>query len=182
MKDNTNAIETMLYLQKGDPTAPNRNAYLYTWHDDKVDAGTASQYDEDSDEQAIATIDQCIKFFGHAATRELEEHMEILQEEFLAHLEQLLQDNNINIQEKLILSLSADNQLILQCQEQEDALLLALGSDKKLLNNLQLLRKAALVSRGLDYILAVQNNNDDNNMPQYRVCTKGALSHFYLKG
>ncbi len=178
MKDNNNAIDTMLCLQKVDTPTTERARPLYTW-DDEYDArlGEASS---EHDEQALTTISQCVKLFGHSATKELEEHTDFLQEEFLAHLEKLLQAHDISIQEKLTISLSSDNQLILQCEENEDAILTALGTDETLLKHLQTLRKAALVSRGLDYILAVQTKSDMEFLPPYRVCTKGALSHFYL--
>ncbi len=181
VKDNTNAIDTMLFLQKADMPASNRSSSLPAWYDDEKNMDSNVTHEQDSDEQALATVGQCIKFFGQAATKEIEEHMEYLQEEFLNHLEDLLQSHNINIQEKLTISLSSDNQLILQCQEEEDALLSTLGTDELLLKHLHSLRKAALVSRGLDFILSVQNQNHSDNLPQYRVCTKGALSHFYLK-
>ncbi len=181
MKDNTNAIDTMLCLQKADMPTSTRSIDLNTWYLDEQSNMPNHSYSEESDEQALTTINQCIRFFGHSATKELEGHLELLQEEFLAHLEELLQNNEINIQEKLTISLSSDNQLILQCQEQEEAILAALGTDDPLLKHLQALRKVALISRGLDYILSVQHGDGNTIIPQYNVCTKGALSHFYLK-
>ncbi len=182
MKDATNAINTMLYLQKADAPTPDTTAkpiHSLTWDYEEQNA----EFEESAahEKQALSTINRCVKFFGDAATKELEEHMELLQETFIAHLESVLQKHEIVIQEKLTLSLSASDTLILQCQGQEEDLLNALGDDATLLYYLKELRKIALVGRGLDYILAVQADyNNDEYLPQYKVCTKGALSHFYF--
>ncbi len=171
----------MLCLQKAD--APTSSLLVKPLHNLSLGHTEPNvEFDElvDHEEQALSTINRCVKIFGDTATKELEEHMELLQEAFIAHLDTILQKHNISIQEKLTLSLSTDDTLILQCQEQEDALLNALGHDETIVNHLKELRKIALVGRGLDYILAVQADNSDEYLPQYKVCTKGALSHFYF--
>ncbi len=178
MKDSTNAINTMLCLQKADHITS--DPFTKPLHLTLDFAKSGAQVHVDDEEQALSTISRCVRFFGDTATRELEEHMELLQEAFIAHLENILQKNEIKIQEKLTLSLSTENTLILQCQEQEDELLNALGGDEIIINHLKELRKIALVGRGLNYILAVQASGNDDYLPQYKVCTKGALSHFYL--
>ncbi len=181
VKNTTNAVDTMLCLQKADSTQGKRTANLHLAWSNIENTELGAQYDQDQEEHALGTISRCVNIFGNTATQEIEEQLEFLQEEFLAHLEMLLKKHGINIQEKLTISLTADNKLILQCQEEEELLLTALGDDTKLVKHLQTMQKAALVSRGLDYILAVQNKENLDNLPQYRVCTKGALSHFYLK-
>ncbi len=184
MKDATNVIDTMLCLQRVDgPPSANSATSLYhlNWQNTERSMQLDGQSINDQDEHALSTINRSIKFFGDAATKELEEHIELLQEAFINHLEILLQKHDIKIKEKLTISLSSENQMVIQCQEEEDALLGVLGTDKVLLEHLQVLRKAALVGRGLNYILAVQSDNNDKPLPQYRVCTKGTLSHFYLK-
>ncbi len=166
MKNVTNAIETMIHVHQ---------------------ASSAAMKNGDSyplcllQEEAVSAIEHCVNNFGQDAVQELEEYVEALQEEFLAHVHTLLEENSIHMDEKLMLSLSADNMLLLQCQEQEEALLAALGGDTFLRERLQNLRSAAFLARGLQYMLAAKAEKVPAHMAEYNVCVKGKLSHFYLK-
>ncbi len=172
MKNVTNAINTMLHVHQASDAAM-KDSVLW-----QEPTSTMSMTD---DEQAVSAIEHCIQNFGAEAVQELEEHVESLQEEFLAHVTTLLAEQDIHMDEKLVLSLSSDNTLLLQCQEQEEALLAALGEDALLRTRLQELRATAFLARGLQYMLAAREEKAPSTLAEYNVCVKGKLSHFYLK-
>ncbi len=172
MKNVTNAIDTMLHVHKVSNASVN----------DALVTPILQEPLSDTDEgQALNIIEHSVKTFGAEATQELEERIERLQEEFLAHVRQRLFEKNIRMDEKLVVSLSHDNMLVLQCQEQEEALLAALGEDEILHERLQQLRSAAFLAQALQYFTASHAEFPEVSTSEYHVCFKGKLSHFYLK-
>ncbi len=170
MKNISNAINTMLHT-----------ADLSSEHVDISQERNATPLHAGEEEQAYKVIDHCISTFGEEALHELQQHIEFLQEDFLAHLYARLTEKNLQLDEKLILSLTAENTLFLQCQEHEEALLAALGEDTDLLKRLQDLRAIAFISQGLLYIRNAKEEKPDASLAEYKVCLKGKLSHFYLR-
>ncbi len=166
MRNVTNAINTMLHVHQADSAALKSSESSPVWL---------------VQEEAVSAIEQCVQSFGHEAMQELEGYVEFLQEEFLAHVHSLLEERNIHMDEKLMLSLSVDNMLLLQCQEQEEALLSALGEDTEVRERLEQLRSTAFLARGLQYMMAAKAQTPPAHMAEYNVCVKGKLSHFYLK-
>ncbi len=134
-----------------------------------------------SSSQSLMHMTQSIRVLGSSAAEALEEQIELLQNQFMTYLTTLLHEKGIVLEEKITLSLSQHNTLVLECAAHEDALLAALGDNEALVNCLRTLRAAALTERGLQYLTAAQQENISDTMPQYKVCAKGALSHFYLK-
>ncbi len=174
MKNVTNAINTMIHLYTAEGA-------LSSTHMDNTEAPWRNTMPVSEEEQAMKVITHCIQTFGGEAMQELEQHIETLQEDFLAHVHSRLAEKNIQLEEKLVLSLSPENTLLLQCQEHEEALLTALGEDDDLRKRLQELRSAAFISQGLHYVMNAQQENPDENLAEYKVCVKGKLSHFYLR-
>ncbi len=166
MKNVSNAINTMLHVHSDANTAMKNGAEAPVWLEQ---------------EEALSAIEHSVRTFGVQAIQDLEEYVEYLQGEFLAHVQSLLQEKNIHMDEKLMLTLSEDNTLLLQCQEHEEALLSALGEDALLREQLENLRSTAFMARGLQYMLAAKAQKVPAHMTEYNVCLKGKLSHFYLK-
>ncbi len=169
----SNAIKAMLHLQS---------------HEDAVhiqpdlhDVSIANTTSATTSEEALQAITQCIQSFGEQAKAELYAYTDHLQEDFLLHLHERLRDHKLTIREKLSLSLGENNTLILECAEQEEALLTALGTDDALRQKLSHLREATLQIRGLEYLLHAQDKEATQDLGQFKVCTKGSLSHFYLR-
>ncbi len=173
----TNAIDTMLHLHSASSTA-SLDTPLSSLENIHQHMPVTPANDE---EQALNIVEHCLRSFGSDALQELESHMERLQEEFLAHLHTRLQERNIHLDEKLVLSLSNENTLVLQCQEHEEALLVALGEDEALRERLQELRSRALLAHGLQYVVSARDARPTADFAQYKVCVKGMLSHFYLR-
>ncbi len=172
MKNVTNAIDTMLHVHKACSTPMNDGELAVSWQEHMPVI---------EEEQALSVIEHCVQTFGQDALQELEERVEILQEEFLAHVRARLQEKNVQLEEKLVLSLSHDNLLVLQCQEHEEALLAALGEDVLLRQRLQSLRSAAFMAQGLHFFAASKKELPAAHLGDYHVCVKGKLSHFYLR-
>ncbi len=177
----TNAINTMLHVHSAQATESfgNTSSSQQKWQEQICANATYNAAHEE--EQSLNVVTHCLRNFGADALQELENHVERLQEEFLAHLHMLLQEKKIRLDEKLVLSLSNENTLVLQCQEHEEALLTALGENEALHDRLQELRSTALLAHGLHYALSAHDTKVTNNLAQYNVCVKGMLSHFYLK-
>ncbi len=171
MKNVTNAINTMLHVHKAS-NVPMNGEKVSSWQEHMPVA---------EEEQALSVIEHCVRTFGADALQELEERVELLQEEFLAHVCARLQEKNIRLDERLTLSLSHDNMLVLQCQEHEEALLAVLGEDALLRQRLQNLRAAAFLAQGLQYFSAAKAEKPVSHLGEYHICLKGKLSHFYLK-
>ncbi len=174
MKKLTNAIDTMLRVHNVSDAASlaNSASSLHHWQE---------RVPVNQEEQALQVVEHCLRTFGPEAMQELESHVEQLQEEFLAHLNTLLLEKNINLNEKLVLNLSNENVLVLQCQEQEEALLAILGENDVLHERLQELRAMALLAHGLQYAISARDAKAAANLAEYNVCVKGKLSHFYLR-
>ncbi len=167
-----NAIDTMLHVHQASST--------------EVKSASASPMWEErmplvEQEHALGILESCVQAYGAEALQELEMYVEQLQEEFLAHVANALRERDIHMEEKLVLSLSSDNMLVLQCQEQEEALLAALGEDALLRQRLQTLRSTAFLAKGMQYMLAAKEEVAPTHMAEYNVCVKGQLSHFYLR-
>ncbi len=174
MKNVTNAINSMLHLY----TAPSPLSSEYV---DSTPEAYLEHMPVGEEEQALSVITHCVQTFGGEAMQELEQHIERLQEDFLAHVHSRLAENKITLKEKLVLSLSNENMLLLQCQEYEEALLSAFGEDDELQKRLQALRAAAFLSQGLQYIIGAKQEKPEEHLGDYKVCIKGMLSHFYLR-
>ncbi len=172
VKNVNNAINTMLNVQNELASLNVATPSGTVWQEDLPIA---------SQEQTLEIVEHCILSFGIEALQELEEQIEKLQEEFLALLHSLLQAKKIKLKEKLVLSLCSENTLLLQCYEHEESLLAALGENESLNTRLKELRSKALLAQGLNYLLNAKNLNTLKDIPQYKICIKGALSHFYLK-
>ncbi len=176
MKNQSNAISnflnSMLHLQSTKDIAP-------------MPLTTSAHEQENTrlepEEQALHTLSHCIDLFGEQAQEDLSTYMEQLQESFLARMQNIMQHHNIAINEKLLLSLSQNNTIVLECEEHEETLLEILGQDEDLRQQLQELRNAALKIRGLDYFMGAKDTHPAEELGQFKVCTKGALSHFYLR-
>ncbi len=141
----------------------------------------ADFHHENSSSYALAHIIENIGTHGQAAAKALETHIERVQNHCIAYMRQALREEGIVLEEKITLSLSSRNTLLLECASNEDALLAALGNNEVLVSCLRALRKSALTARGLQYLRAAQAEDIPDTMPQYKVCAKGELSHFYLK-
>ncbi len=168
----TNAINTMLHVHQASDTAMKGESALSMWEE---------RMPMVEQEQALGALEGCVQAYGAEALQELEMYVEQLQEEFLAHVANVLREKDIHMEEKLVLSLSSDNMLVLQCQEQEEALLAALGEDALLRQRLQTLRSMAFLAKGMQYMLAAREDVVPAHMAEYNVCVKGQLSHFYLR-
>ncbi len=135
----------------------------------------------DNEEQALKTVLACMSKHKCSAHKAIEKHLENLQEIFFQRMTMLLHKKNVTTDEKFVMSLTENNTLCLQCQNDEDILLDALGNDEELLNCLCSLRSFAYIVRALEYFSASQEEYPASSFPQYKVCTKGLLTHFYLK-
>lgn len=110
------------------------------------------------------------------------------QERFLSALSLLMTEHGINQQEKLILGLGADNQLIVLNQHLQKEIIqrvldsfpelsyffVEVASQSSLLQNLKSLVSLSLAS------LEDQDNLSLLPIPPYQCCIKGEMSHFFF--
>ncbi len=169
----SNSLKSMLHLQNTKDIAPMQFTTASTC--------THKNTSLEPEEQALHTVTHCIDLFGEQAQEDLSTHMEQLQESFLSRMQNIMQHHGIAINEKLLLSLAQNNTIVLECEEHEETLLEILGQDEDLRKQLQDLRMAALRMRGLDYFMGAKDTHPADELGQFKVCTKGALSHFYLR-
>lgn len=119
---------------------------------------------------------------GTDAENILEEQLETLQEAFLQKLESTLHKGGVTLTEKLTITLTENQTLVFQSHEDNEELLAALGGCEELQTMFVSLHKLALMSLGLQYMNQAHGPAVlSAHVPQYKMCLKGALSHFYLK-
>lgn len=140
-----------------------------------------SQMDEAAGKSVVLeSLLERIARHGAAAERAAEDCLEELQERFAAILYAQLHKAGITLNDKLSITLSEEQTLILQSSEDSGAILDALAADSELQSLLVRLQKLAVTARGIRYLNAVASD-DARSCAQYAACFKGALSHFYLK-
>ncbi len=178
-----NTIESPLYIPVTMCSQTPCDPHKHTGISDEEQAPNCAYKEREHrmSSRALDMVQQCMAEFGDSAAQDLEAHMEVLQDAFLAHLNTLLHARGLALEEKIILSLSQHNTLFLECEGDEEIFLNALGDDTELVARLCLLRSAALMQRALQFFLESQTESVPDHMPQYKVCAKGQLSHFYLK-
>lgn len=137
----------------------------------------------DSADSALHLLFHAVEQYGELAAAAAEQKLEALQERFLELLYSRLHKAHIEPSDKLSLSLSPDNTLLIQSAADNEVLLAALGSDVALQDMFVELQNLAIASEGLRYLNRTrqQTGAADDGIARYWVCLKGTLSHFYLK-
>lgn len=176
MNDATNELSTMVYIQQNnDLPALSPRAFLPATteaHGDQVIPISPAL------DSLLDSLSSC----GNEAESLLEEQLEALQDAFLQKLESTLRQGGVTLNDKLTITLTENQTLIFQSHEDSDELLAALGGCEELQTMFITLHKLALMSQGLHYMNhAYSPALPPQHLPQYKMCLKGALSHFFLR-
>lgn len=177
MNDATNDLSTMVYVQQGDSLPPLSPVIFLPSVEDGD--GTESMQLSPALDALLNSLSSC----GTEAESLLEEQLEALQDAFLHKLESTLRQGGVILNDKLTITLTENQTLVFQSHEDNsDELLAALGGCEELQTMFVTLHKLALMSQGLHFMNhAYSPALPPANLPQYRMCLKGALSHFYLR-
>ena len=149
-------------------------------------AATEAVKDTTTFSPALKNLLDALSTYGDSAERMLEEQLETLQDAFLHKLDSTLVKGGVTLSDKLTISLADNQTLIFQCHEDNERLLAALDSSLEGSEELQdmfvALHRLAIMVQGMNFVNRSRSPRPlDAGMPQYKMCLKGALSHFYLK-
>lgn len=122
---------------------------------------------------------------GAAAAASLENSLDVLQEIFVHELRSCLEKAGLVLDERLEISLTENDELLLEGGTAENGALQEAVATNPLLGSLvRRLHRLALALRGMELLRAGAEDADAplsaSGLPGYRVRLKGALSHFYL--
>ena len=170
MNKATNNLSTMVHMQQGSASSSPR-PLLPPAVKDATPLSPAVEY-------LLDTLSSC----GENAEKMLEAELENMQDIFLLKLEAILQQGGVALNDKLTITLTESQTLVFQCNDDSEELLTALGGCEELQEMFVRLHKLALMSQGLHYMNRARSHMLlSTSLPQYKMCMKGPLSHFYLK-
>lgn len=169
----SNDIDSMLHMNANASTLQGYPK-LSTYHQRNAASVQAANADP------LCALMQHVAVNGEDVVKIAEDTLEALQEEFILYVQKKLEDNKINLQDKLNISLSHNNTLVIECADDNEKILSALGEDEHVHAMFMQLQRYAYIINGVHLLQAGESNG--NNTPQrYNMCLKGPLSHFYLK-
>lgn len=176
MNNATNDLGTMLYMQQSS-TLPPLSPVVFLPSTIEESNGETIKFPPALD-ALLNSLSSC----GTEVETMLEEQLEAMQDAFLQKLESTLRLGGVILNDKLTITLTENQTLVFQSNEDSDELLAALGGCEELQTMFITLHKLALMSQGLHYMSqAYSPALPPSNLPQYKMCLKGALSHFYLR-
>lgn len=164
MTSATNDIAAMVYMQ---PASAASRGILAAQVVSKADT-------------SLDVLLQTVSRHGTQAAQQAERQLETLQDCFLTLLHRQLKKTGIVLTEKLTISLGNNQQLLLESGDDNEALLKALAADNDLRDMFRRLRSLAITAQGIHF-LNTAHAADGAPTAEYRMCMKGALTHFYLR-
>lgn len=136
----------------------------------------------------LKPLHEFIRTHGEDISEIIEKKMEFLQENFVQILHDQLEKGRISLDMRLVLTLSPQGYLIIEGEgDFADAVQEILSLNPVLSILFAQIRARAVMLQGLEHLqsglgvsLAPQGGEEEPILPQYKMCLKGTLSHFYL--
>lgn len=148
-----------------------------------ADADSVLHFDEDT----ISSLEK-LNQDSLRLSKALDEYLDSLQETFVNSLLKQLADNNVNLQNRLHLHLSAEGQMVVEGDENDaDKVCHIISQKPAMQRRFKNLSYLAMLSHGVDVARqACQAIHDDDDMTNplfghYHMYIKGALSHFCIR-
>ena len=171
--DAANQICSMLRVQRG--AVENASAIRREPDAEAVDADYSPE---------ITGVFNHAALHGAAVSDALERALDLLQEAFLLELHEQLERAGFVLKERLEISLAENGELQLKSgMIDNDELRQAVAASFLLPSLFHRLHRLTLTLRGVEYIRAAGESAGGpvaDDVPLYKICLKGPLSHFYL--
>lgn len=133
------------------------------------------------DDSALERLLDQISQYGDVMEKAAEDRLDGLQERFVECVRRKLDGAGVTLDHKLSITLSEEQNLLLHCAEDDEAILNALGTDAELQHMFAHLQKLAVTAQGVRWLNAAASDAPWTRGEQYAMCLKGGLSHFYFK-